>query len=107
MSQDRAGKENTIIGWGLAGAILSWQLYFKKRPFKVYDSTINHSTRVAAGMVNPIVFKRLTKGWNADTLLPYAELFFTNVEKELGVQLISGKNIWRIFASVEEQNNWS
>lgn len=98
---------NTIIGWGLAGAVLAWQLHFREMSFQVYDSTVNHSTRVAAGLVNPVVFKRLTKSWNADVLLPFADSFYTRIEKELGVQLLSRKNIWRVFASVEEENNWS
>lgn len=99
--------ENTIIGWGLAGAVLAWQLHFRGVDFQVYDSTVNHSTRVAAGLVNPVVFKRLTKSWNADVLLPFADSFYAQIEKELGVQLLSRKNIWRVFASVEEENNWS
>jgi len=45
-------KEFGIVGWGLAGATLAWQLYFEKKQFLVFDSTTNHSTRVAAGMVN-------------------------------------------------------
>ena len=63
-----------IVGWGLAGATMAWQLYFNKKSFMVYDSTKNYSTKTAAGIVNPIVFKRLTKSWQADTLMPYAEL---------------------------------
>lgn len=100
-------QNNVIVGWGLAGAVLSWQLYFEKRTFSVFDSSSNHSTRVAAGMVNPIVFKRLTKSWNADLLLPSAQKFYTRIEQELGVKLISDKNIYRVFASVEEENNWN
>ncbi len=99
--------ENVIVGWGLAGTVLAWQLYFRKKKFVVYDSLISDSTRVAAGMVNTIVFKRLTKSWNADLLLPSAHAFYLRVEEELGVKLISNKNIYRIFASVEEENNWN
>lgn len=106
MEHDKSRDENKIIGWGLSGAILSWQLYFQQKNFLVYDSLTNHSTRVAAGLVNPVVFKRLTKSWNADALVPYAETFYSRIEKELGVGLISRKNIFRVFASVEEENNW-
>ena len=100
-------QKNVIVGWGLAGAVLSWQLYFEKRTFSVFDSLSNHCTRVAAGMVNPIVFKRLTKSWNADLLLPSSQEFYLRIEQELNVKLISDKDIYRIFASVEEENNWS
>lgn len=96
-----------IIGWGLAGSVLAWQFYFEGKSFQVYDSGENHSTRTAAGLVNPIVFKRLTKSWNADKLLPYAADFYKRIETELGLQLLSHKNIYRIFSGIEEQNNWS
>ncbi|NOQ74108.1 MAG: FAD-dependent oxidoreductase [Crocinitomix sp.] len=106
MEGNRENK-NVIIGWGLAGAVLSWQLYFENRTFSVFDSLSNHTTRVAAGMVNPIVFKRLTKSWNADLLLPAAQKFYTRIEQELSVKLISHKSIYRVFASIEEENNWN
>lgn len=100
-------KESVLIGWGLAGAIMAWQLYLNKKPFSVFDSGINHSTRTAAGLVNPVVFKRLTKSWNADVLMPYAHDFYQQIEQELKLNLLSGRKIFRVFASVEEENNWS
>lgn len=96
-----------IVGFGLAGAVMAWQLYFKGRSFKIYDSTENHSTRTAAGLVNPIVFKRLTKSWMADHLLPYASEFYNKIEEHLDQQLLSNRSIVRIFSGIEEQNNWS
>jgi glycine/D-amino acid oxidase-like deaminating enzyme len=100
-------KSYTIIGWGLAGATLAWQFYLNKIKFQIFDSGENHSTRTAAGLVNPIVFKRLTKSWKADQLLPYAKRFYERIENELDVSLMSHRSILRIFASVEEQNNWA
>jgi len=91
----------------MAGATLAWQLYFKGKPFTIHDSGENHSTRTAAGLVNPMVFKRLTKSWMADELIEYAESFYKRIEDELSVSLISNRSILRIFASIEEQNNWA
>ena len=95
-----------IVGWGLAGATMAWQLYFNKKSFMVYDSTKNYSTKTAAGIVNPIVFKRLTKSWQADTLMPYAESFYKKIEIELGQKIIDAKHIYKIFSSFEDENNW-
>lgn len=99
-------KEFGIVGWGLAGATLAWQLYFEKKEFLVFDSTINHSTRVAAGMVNPIVFRRLTKSWNADSLMPYADDFYKRIEAVLGESIVDAKNVYKLFSSFEDENNW-
>jgi len=99
-------KEFGIVGWGLAGATLAWQLYFEKKEFLVFDSTTNHSTRVAAGMVNPIVFRRLTKSWNADALMPYAVDFYKRIEEALGQSVVDAKNVYKLFSSFEDENNW-
>lgn len=97
----------TIIGWGMAGATLAWQLHKRKITFEIFDNGNNHSSRVAAGLVNPIVFKRLTKSWQADLLMPYAEKFYTEIEKKINAKLLSRKNIFSVFSSVEDENNWS
>lgn len=98
--------EYTIVGWGLAGSIMAWQLFFNKIKFSVYDSTKNDSTKIAAGIVNPIVFKRLTKSWQADVLMPYAESFYQKIEEELSDKIIVPKHIFKIFNSYEDENNW-
>ena len=99
-------KEFSIVGWGIAGATLAWQLYFSKKSFVVFDSNQNYSSKTAAGIVNPIVFKRLTKSWQADTLMPYAKDFYCKIEKALGENIIEPKHIYKIFNSFEDENNW-
>jgi glycine/D-amino acid oxidase-like deaminating enzyme len=96
-----------IIGWGLAGTILAWKLWLKNTPFRVYDAGENHSSIVAAGLVNPIVFKRLTKSWRADDLILNAEAFYLEIGQHLKYDLLSYVPIARIFASLEEQNDWA
>lgn len=100
-------EKNHIIGWGLAGATLAWQLHFRNQKFVVHDSGHNHSTRTAAGLANPIVFKRLTRSWNVDVLMPYAQTFYEKVGELLNVRLLSGKNIYYPFTNAEDENNWS
>lgn len=104
---NKAHKKIAIAGWGLAGATLAWQLHFRKLPFVIYDSGNNHATRTAAGLVNPIVFKRLTKSWNVDLLLPYAETFYQKISEQLNVPLLSNKKIYYPFSNTEDENNWS
>lgn len=100
-------KNNIVVGWGLAGVTLGWELYFRGESFTVFDTNKADSTRTAAGLINPIVFKRQNLSWMADRLLPKANAFYTKVEQELDAVLVSRKNIFRVFSSVEEENNWS
>lgn len=100
-------KQHTIIiGWGIAGANIAWQLYKRGVDFIIYDHGEDNATTVAAGLINPIVFRRLTKSWRADTLLPFAAETYHEIELELKTAITSNLPIRRIFASIEEQNNW-
>lgn len=96
-----------IIGQGIAGSLLSYQLMKRgKTVFVVdkYDS--NSSSNVAAGLFNPITGRRIVKTWKADLLLPFAETTYKALEEDLGIFFYHKKNIFKIFTSVKEQNDW-
>ncbi len=99
--------DQLIVGWGLAGVIMAWQSYFHKKSFLVFDSTVNTTTTAAAGIVNPIVFKRLTKSWQATVLMPFAENFYKEIESLLLTEIIQKKHIFKVFSSFEDENNWA
>jgi glycine/D-amino acid oxidase-like deaminating enzyme len=42
---------------------------------------------VAAGVINPVTGRWMTKTWNADHLLPLAEQTYREIEKKLGIQI--------------------
>lgn len=99
--------ECTIVGFGIAGASFAWTCYLNNVSFRIVHNGKESSSHVAAGLVNPIVFKRLTKSWNADKLMPFAANFYQQIEEELDDQILSHKSIFRVFSSIEEQNNWA
>ena len=70
-----------IVGQGLAGTILAQSLLKKNKSFVVIDdATLSCASKVAAGLYNPIVFKRLVKSWLADDLLPFMASFYSEME---------------------------
>ena len=96
-----------IVGQGLAGSILALTLL--KSGFKVF--VINHSmlsncSKVAAGIWNPVVFKRLTKSWLADELVPDLVSFYEFWEKEFQIKLIHHRKIIKPFTEEQEKNLW-
>ena len=97
------GKQINIVGWGIAGVTLGWQLYFRRETFNVIDTNQNQSSRAAAGLINPITFKRQNKSWMADVLLPEANQFYTKVEKELGRQLVTRKIYFEYFRLLKKK----
>ena len=96
-----------IVGQGLAGSILALELLKRNKTVLVIDNAnMSQSSRVAAGIYNPIVFKRLTQSWMADKTLPAMFEFFEDVEKPFGVKLIHQTKMARVFASEQEEVLW-
>lgn len=70
-----------IVGQGLAGSWLSYYLWKSNIPFRVIDNFHSDSaSAVAAGLMNPIVPKRLTTTWKSEELFPD---FISSIYKEV------------------------
>jgi len=95
-----------IIGSGIAGISLAYQLIKSNQKVTLVDSGVNFSSKVAAGMINPIVFRRMTKSWRVDEFLPFAEEFYTTLEKETKSSFFHPIKIRRIFSSQQEKGYW-
>lgn len=97
-----------IIGQGIAGSILAYNLIQKgKSVLIVDDANPNSSSRVAGGLINPITGKRLQKTWLADQLFPIAHTFYRALENSLGASFFHPKPVVRIFAGARQANDWS
>ena len=99
-------KNILIIGGGIAGCSLAWQLTKKGKNVKLLDRKENHSSFVAAGMINPIVFRRMNLSWRVDEFLPEAKTYYSELEKETGQTFFTPLTIRRFFASEQERNFW-
>lgn len=95
-----------LVGFGLSGACLAHQLEKENKDIVIFENESQHSSKVAGGLFNPVVLKRFSLAWNADTQLKTALPFYRSLEKKLGVNFLKMLPIHRKFNSVEEQNNW-
>lgn len=97
-----------IVGQGLAGSAVAVQLLRRKKRIVVFDEAeFNNSSRIAAGLFNPITGKKLVKTWLADALFPYLHKYYTELEKETGQSFYYAMPLYRPFLSIEEQNEWA
>lgn len=80
-----------IVGQGIAGTCLAWVLWKRGLPFVLLDRGTGGSSRVAAGMVNPITGKNFEPSWRIAEFLPEALEFYAAVESEIG------RKIWHSF----------
>jgi glycine oxidase len=96
-----------LIGQGLAGTVLSHRLLKEGKSVLVIDQPqANNSSRIAAGLYNPITGKKMVRTWNADLLFPEIEPLYKELERILAGKFLYTKPIYRPFLSVEEQNEW-
>ncbi|MDX5418419.1 MAG: FAD-dependent oxidoreductase, partial [Hymenobacteraceae bacterium] len=96
-----------VVGHGIAGATLAYTLRKHRHRVLVIDEPkANSASRVAAGLVNPVAGKRFAKSWMVDTLLPFADSFYDELESHFKRPLFFHKPIYKIFSTIEEQNNW-
>lgn len=76
-----------IVGQGLAGSCLGWAFLERGIPFEIVDSGTGGSTRVAAGLINPLTGKNFQPSWLIENFHPYAIKFFEQLGERFGVKL--------------------
>lgn len=100
-------KDFLIVGHGLAGALLAHFLRRAGKTVLVIDEDAEHtSSKVAAGIINPITGRFFVKSWRIDDLLPVAKSTYQELEKELGVRLYREIPVIRALFSAGEENDW-
>ena len=83
-----------IVGQGLAGSLLALEMEKAGIPFKIVASPSKISaSSVAAGIFNPLVFKRLTKSWMVDEVLPFALDTYSSLESQFSRKFLHKINI--------------
>jgi hypothetical protein len=76
------------------------------KSFKVISNKSQQASIVASGLYNPVVLKRFNKAWDAEKHLPVAMSAYEELELFLGIKIDYKLPIYRLFSSIEEQNNW-
>ena len=96
-----------IVGQGLAGSILALSLINEGFSVCVIDKTdLSSCSKIAAGIWNPVVFKRLAKSWLADEVVPELIDFYEKTEKNLQVSFVTKRSILKAFTEEQEKVFW-
>jgi glycine oxidase len=96
-----------IVGQGLAGSLLACLSQMDGKSVLVIDN--GHRTAAslsAAGIMNPITGKRLTRPLLIDRLLEDAFTIYPTVEQFLGITFFRRRKVLRLLQSAEEQRQW-
>ncbi len=96
-----------IVGQGIAGSTLAYCLMQQGKRVLVVDENLDStSSKIAAGLCNPVVFKRLTKSWMVDRVLEFAKKFYRSQEQLLGGSYYFDLPIYKLFANEKERKFW-
>lgn len=96
-----------IVGQGLAGSLLAYELLRRKKNVIIIDSNKkNTCSKIAAGIMLPITGRRLVKTWKADTLIPFSNWFYSEIEAITGQKVFYSLPLVEIYSSTKNRNDW-
>lgn len=94
-----------IIGQGLAGSLLAWELIQRDCKVIIIDNGQENASQVAAGLINPITGMRFVKSTDVDILLPEAKRGYAQLSDFFRQAFFIEKPMLRIFHSAKEVKN--
>ena len=103
---DNLSSRTLIVGAGLAGTLMAWEFEKRGVPFEVWDSGAPSASKVAAGMYNPVSFKRLVEVWNATTNMEVMNKTYGELQEFLGIKALHPTPIMRIFPNQQYRDLW-
>lgn len=78
-----------IVGQGLAGSLLAWELWHQGLDFRVVDPGEQHtSSKAAAGLFHPLVARKIRQADGVEHFLPAMKTVYTALEAELEIKLL-------------------
>ena len=85
-----------IVGRGLAANVLAHNFHKNNISFNLIgNDKLSNCSNAAAGIWNPVVFKRLTKSWLAQDLISCLNKFYTECELRVNSKFLIFARIGR------------
>ena len=91
-----------IIGQGLAGSLLAWELIQRGCTVLIVDNGQENASKVAVGLINPVTGMRFVKSADVEWLLPAARCCYSNLTGFFEQEFFIEKPVLRIFRSEKE-----
>lgn len=87
-----------IVGQGLAGTALAWQLHWLGQRVLIADRDEEWtSSKVAAGLITPITGKKLIRSWRFAELWPVAVEYYRRIESIVDEEFFHANSMVRLF----------
>jgi len=97
-----------VVGRGLAGALVAWKFAERGCEVQWWGDGSHSASRVAAGMFNPVSFRRVVEVWNAAEHLAEMRSTVAGIEAALGLkgQLLHDVPVAKVFANEAYRETW-
>lgn len=96
-----------IIGFGISGATIAKELLTRGLSFVVFDVfDKNSASRVAAGVMNPVVYRRFAPLPRASEYLNKAQSAYRDIENILGKEFLHIIPFLKLFDNLDERHKW-
>lgn len=96
-----------IIGSGIAGSSLALELMSRGASVALIDHRDpNSASSAAAGLVNPVVPKRVVLTWECDRVFPNIAAYYSQWELLLNQKFYFPMDMYQIHSSEEEKKMW-
>ncbi len=96
-----------IVGQGLAGTLLGY--FLEKNGQKIHLIDQAHraaSSKVAAGIINPITGRNFVKSWRFEDVFPFAKKTYQEIGDLFNQTFFYSQNIVRELFNDREENEW-
>lgn len=93
-----------IVGQGLAGSLLAWELIRRGCCVLVVDNACESASQVAAGLINPVTGMRWVKSSAVDELLPVARQTYSELEQFFQQKFYIEKPMLRVLNDEKDIN---
>ena len=96
-----------LLGQGLAGTVLHRTLRARGMRVLMVDAPrAGMASHVAAGMVNPVVLRRMVLSWRASEMLAIANAFYREMELDHDAAFWHPTRFAKIFTTAKEKAIW-
>jgi len=94
MTNDPMTIDYLLVGQGICGTFLSWNLWRQGKSILVIDDPQPFTaTKVASGVINPVTGRQVVTTWMAETLMPYTWDAYEAIGADIGAGVIRQANI--------------
>lgn len=96
-----------VVGQGLAGTLVSHFALRKDWDVRVIDAGFPSASAVAAGMFNPMSFRRIVEVWEAELHLRCMERTYQEIGEQLGLMLLHRLPIHKCLPNTAYAEAWN